>query len=139
MNSNSGVKLSGLFRLMAAGWFGLACVACLSPMIPILPELTWSGLTYAVLVVLFSCLAFGMYGLDKLKAQRGWWRISEKALHVVAVLGGWPGATWGQHVFRHKTQKTSFRLVFWATLGAHFAILCILVYTGLLAPFPRTA
>jgi len=94
---------------------------------------------YAISVVVLSIIAFGLYGFDKIKAARRQWRISERTLHVVAVLGGWPGATWGQHVFRHKTQKVSFRVVFWATLGAHFAVLCVLVYSGLLAPFPRVS
>jgi uncharacterized membrane protein YsdA (DUF1294 family) len=39
-------------------------------------------------------------------------RIPEATLHVAALLGGSPGAVVGQLLFRHKTRKRSFRIVF---------------------------
>ena len=60
---------------------------------------------------------FVVYGIDKRRAkQEGSDRISEKTLHVLSLLGGWPGAIAGQKLFRHKTYKKSFRLVFWLTV-----------------------
>ena len=60
---------------------------------------------------------FVVYGIDKRRAkQEGSDRISEKTLHVLSLLGGWPGAIAGQKLFRHKTYKKSFPLVFWLTV-----------------------
>lgn len=135
MNSGS-IGLAPTFRLMAAGWWVLSLVVLCSTVIPVLPRFAWSAWIYAACVVGFSLVAVLLYGVDKLKAARGWWRISERTLHVCAVLGGWPGAVWGQYLFRHKTQKLTFRAVFWVTLAAHFACVCLLVYFGWLALFP---
>ena len=52
--------------------------------------------------VLMSTLAFALYGVDKRRAARGAWRISEATLHTIELLGGWPGALLGQRMFRHK-------------------------------------
>ena len=61
---------------------------------------------------ILSLIAFGMYGVDKTAAQRKAWRVSEKNLHFVSLLGGWPGALIGQEIFRHKTTKASFQAEF---------------------------
>lgn len=63
-----------------------------------------------------SLLTFAVYGLDKRAARRNDARVSERALHLLAATGGWPGAWLGQRVFRHKTRKQPFRTVFWVTL-----------------------
>jgi uncharacterized membrane protein YsdA (DUF1294 family) len=70
---------------------------------------------YAVL----SVTAFVMYGVDKRAAERGRWRTPEATLHIVSVLGGWPGALLAQRVFRHKTRKQPFRTIFWCTVIAN--------------------
>ena len=54
-----------------------------------------------------------LYGYDKLAAKSLWLRVPERVLHLLAFLGGTPAAIVGQQVFRHKTVKTSFRIVFW--------------------------
>ncbi|MCO8123780.1 DUF1294 domain-containing protein [Stieleria sp. TO1_6] len=53
-----------------------------------------------------------MYGEDKSAARNGRWRTSEATLHLVELLGGWPGALVGQEFFRHKTKKLSFQIDF---------------------------
>jgi uncharacterized membrane protein YsdA (DUF1294 family) len=68
-----------------------------------------------------------IYGVDKRRAKLEGARISEKTLHVLALLGGWPGAIAGQKLFRHKTYKKSFRLVFWLTVLGNL-IESVLVY-----------
>ncbi len=78
----------------------------------------WIALVYAVL----SLLAFGFYGFDKRRARLGGRRIPEKWLHGLELCGGWPGAWIGQRVFRHKTQKTSFRIVFWLIVVLHVSL-----------------
>jgi uncharacterized membrane protein YsdA (DUF1294 family)/cold shock CspA family protein len=63
-----------------------------------------------------SLIAFVAYALDKAAARAGLWRTQESTLHLLALIGGWPGALLAQRQFRHKTAKTSFRVVFWATV-----------------------
>lgn len=58
--------------------------------------------------VVMSVVTFTAYGLDKRAAIRGTWRMREKDLHVLALLGGFPGALIGQHIFKHKRNKRSF-------------------------------
>ena len=65
--------------------------------------------TSASLYVVASVLAFVLYGVDKRAAVAGSRRIPEATLHLVAVLGGWPGAVVAQTVFRHKTQKSELQ------------------------------
>ena len=54
--------------------------------------------------------AICIYGADKKRAIRNQWRISEKALLMLAVIGGSPGALLGMKVFHHKTKKPKFYL-----------------------------
>ena len=51
---------------------------------------------------------FAMF-LDKQKAKRGKWRIPEKTLFLLAIIGGSLGTTLGMHVFRHKTKHWYFK------------------------------
>ncbi len=56
------------------------------------------------------------YGYDKRQAIVGRGRIPEVVLHVAALIGGSGGALLGQGLFRHKTSKVKFRLVFVAII-----------------------
>jgi uncharacterized membrane protein YsdA (DUF1294 family)/cold shock CspA family protein len=62
-----------------------------------------------------SIVAFIAYALDKSAAKNNRWRTPESTLHLLGVLGGWPGALLAQRWLRHKSKKTAFLLVFWAT------------------------
>lgn len=72
-----------------------------------------------VLYLSMSLLAFVLYWRDKHSAKNAKWRIPEQQLHIVELLGGWPGALLGQQLLRHKTQKTSFQVMFWLIVLAH--------------------
>ena len=63
-----------------------------------------------------SLAAWIAYGADKSAARAGAWRIPESTLHILAVIGGWPGALMAQQVLRHKSSKPAFRRAFWATV-----------------------
>lgn len=52
---------------------------------------------------------FAVMGLDKAKAKRGAWRIPEKTLFTVALLGGGIGVWLGMNTFRHKTKHWYFK------------------------------
>jgi len=64
-----------------------------------------------------------VYYLDKRAAIQKRRRVSEATLHLLALVGGWPGAILAQQLFRHKTQKRSFKMVFWLTVLLHCAAL----------------
>lgn len=63
-----------------------------------------------------SFITFLAYAFDKSKAQRGVWRTSESTLHILSLIGGWPGAALAQQLLRHKSQKREFRISFWFTV-----------------------
>ena len=65
----------------------------------------------AILIYLIAVnvVAFILYGADKQKARKKKWRISEKALLGIAVIGGSLGAILGMYVFHHKTKHWYFR------------------------------
>jgi uncharacterized membrane protein YsdA (DUF1294 family)/cold shock CspA family protein len=62
--------------------------------------------------VVASVLAIFAYAFDKSAAMNRRWRTQETTLHLLALVGGWPGAWVSQLLFRHKTRKVSFVLVF---------------------------
>ena len=66
-----------------------------------------------------SLLCYACYFYDKRAAERGHWRISEKSLHLLELLGGWPGALFAQRSLRHKNKKLSYQLVFWLIVSLH--------------------
>jgi uncharacterized membrane protein YsdA (DUF1294 family) len=66
-----------------------------------------------------SVLAFFLYWSDKRRARSDGWRTPENVLHAVELAGGWPGALLAQQVFRHKTRKVSFQVVFWFIVLLH--------------------
>lgn len=66
-----------------------------------------------------SVLAFFLYWSDKRKARSDSWRTPENILHAVELAGGWPGALIAQQVFRHKTRKVSFQILFWMIVVLH--------------------
>ena len=69
-----------------------------------------------VLYVCASVAAFGAYAIDKSAAKNDRWRTPESTLHLLSLMGGWPGAFVAQKVFRHKSSKQSFQIVFWTTV-----------------------
>jgi uncharacterized membrane protein YsdA (DUF1294 family) len=66
-----------------------------------------------------SIVAFLACRSDKRRAEAGQWRIPETTLHLLALLGGWPGAFLAQRAYRHKTAKPSFQVVFWLIVLVH--------------------
>lgn len=70
--------------------------------------------------------AFLIYGADKWKARSGRWRVPEKTLFVLALLGGSIGALTGMKFFHHKTRKWYFRFGIPAILIAQLAIFFLL-------------
>ena len=61
-----------------------------------------------------NLITFMFYGYDKQQSRNNRPRVPEVVLHMLALLGGTPGAFLGQLFFRHKTKKLRFRIIFFA-------------------------
>lgn len=63
-----------------------------------------------VCFVVLNIFGFIQFGVDKQRAQKGQWRISEASLFATALLGGCFGCIAGMKVFRHKTKHKGFTI-----------------------------
>jgi uncharacterized membrane protein YsdA (DUF1294 family) len=70
-----------------------------------------------------STLTYLFYRIDKEAARKGRWRTEEATLHILALIGGWPGALIAQGRLRHKNRKPSFQLAFRTTVLVNCAAL----------------
>ena len=83
-----------------------------------------SYLAYYLLAI--NAVAFIMYGIDKYKAKKAKWRISEATLLLLAVLGGSIGAWMGMKVWHHKTMHKKFKYGIPAILLIQIALMAYL-------------
>ncbi|CAD0329131.1 DUF1294 domain-containing protein [Xanthomonas hortorum] len=79
----------------------------------------------ALLYAAASVVAMIVYRIDKTAAQRGRQRTPETTLHIIALLGGWPGALLAQGLFRHKSSKAAFQAWFWIIVMVNVAVLVL--------------
>ena len=86
--------------------------------------LPWLAGAYAVLAV----LTLGLYAWDKRAAMQARSRIPEQTLPLLALAGGWPGAMLARPLFRHKTRKMSFLVVFYLATAVNLAVLGWLLF-----------
>lgn len=66
------------------------------------------GTVLLVWLAAINLVTFAVYGIDKAKAKRGAWRVPEKTLFLLPLLGGSVGALLGMRVFHHKTKHWYF-------------------------------
>ena len=86
-----------------------------------------SNLFYCCLIVV-NVVTFVVYGIDKWKAMKGRWRISELTLLLLAVIGGSIGALLGMRVWHHKTKHLKFKYGVPLILLAQLALLYFFQY-----------
>ena len=86
-----------------------------------------------LLLIAVNRVSCALYGLDKVKAKRGLWRIRESTLLLVAALGGSLGALLGMELFRHKTKHWTFKILIPLFLLLHMALGVYVVRAGLLS------
>jgi len=98
---------SSLMILAAMFFLGLVVLSVL-----------FAGLHEYILFIylVISVITYVVYAIDKSAAQTGAWRVSESTLHMLALVGGWPGAQIAHQRLRHKSKKEAFRFVFWVTV-----------------------
>lgn len=63
-----------------------------------------------IYLVAINVIGFLAMWIDKRKAENGKWRIQEKTLFMITILGGGIGTIAGMYTFRHKTQKLAFTI-----------------------------
>ncbi len=73
--------------------------------------------------VIASGVSFIAYGFDKSAAMNGRWRTPETTLHLLSLLGGWPGALVAQQMFHHKSRKLEFQVICWITVVLNCGVL----------------
>ena len=124
----AGSTSAPLAVLLVTGWLALLGWGIWTGQLPL-----WWTLG-AVLAV--NLLTLWFYAADKNAAKAQRWRVPENNLHLLSLLGGWPGAWWAQQSLRHKTSKREFLAVYWLTVVAHCAVLAAWV-TGLTTGWMR--
>lgn len=82
----------------------------------------------AVWLIAINLVTLAVYGADKRRARRGAWRVPEKTLFLLPLLGGSVGALLGMRVFRHKTKHWYFVWGVPAILLAQMALAVWLLY-----------
>ncbi len=105
---------SNISLLFAVAFLGFVVASVLSGKLP-LPILG--------LYLIASSVAFLAYALDKSAARNDQWRTKESTLHLLALIGGWPGALAAQRLLRHKSKKQSFQIMFWAIVLINCSVL----------------
>ena len=92
-----------------------------------MPNKLWQLLKWYLLAV--NLCAFVLMGVDKRRARRGAWRVSEKSLFLPALLGGAFGGVLGMGLFHHKTRHWYFRFGFPLLLLLQLVLEIWLVWT----------
>lgn len=87
--------------------------------------------TQWIVILIYLCAinlaAFFAMGLDKWKAKNNAWRIPEKTLFLLVILGGSVGGILGMQLFRHKTRHWYFKWGFPAILVVQILLVLFLV------------
>lgn len=86
----------------------------------------WQILLIYLLVI--NVVGFLLMGIDKLRAKKQVWRVPEKTLFLIAVIGGSIGTNVGMYVFRHKTKHWYFVIGMPLILIAQIALIVWLVF-----------
>ena len=83
-------------------------------------------------LAVLNAVSFFLMGIDKKRAAKGAWRVSEKTLFISAALFGALGGCLGMYLFRHKTKHWYFKVFFPVMLLAQAGILGYIWGAGIL-------
>ena len=79
-----------------------------------------------IYLLVMNVIGFAAMGIDKFKAQHHAWRIPEKTLFGISIIGGSAGTWAGMYAFRHKTKHWYFVKGMPAIFFIHVVIACVL-------------
>jgi uncharacterized membrane protein YsdA (DUF1294 family) len=79
-------------------------------------------------IIIINVYGFLIMGIDKQRAIRGAWRISERSLFLTAIVGGSIGTIAGMKYFRHKTKHWYFKYGMPAILLIQIILVIIVLY-----------
>lgn len=92
----------------------------------------WNALMiYGAALAVMSVVTFVVFAWDKRRAKKNRWRVSERTLHTLELLGGWPGAWLAMRWLRHKSSKKTYRRVWGLIVLLHAAVVIAAVWWGL--------
>lgn len=74
-------------------------------------------------LIAINIIAFIVYGIDKFKATKGYWRIPESTLLLLAIIGGSVGAWLGMMLWHHKTKHWKFMIGVPAVFFFHLSLI----------------
>jgi uncharacterized membrane protein YsdA (DUF1294 family)/cold shock CspA family protein len=111
VSSRYRIGISTLSVFVLAGLLVLPAVA--------LRRLPFDAWQTAACAFVISAITYGAYASDKQRARTKAWRIAESSLHLLELLGGWPGAWLAQARLRHKCSKRSYQFIFWLIILIH--------------------
>jgi uncharacterized membrane protein YsdA (DUF1294 family) len=80
-------------------------------------------LSVGIVLLIINIYGFLLMGIDKNRAKKGRYRISEKKLWIAAIFGGAVGTTIGMNVFRHKTKHKAFQIGMPFLVGVQLVVL----------------
>ena len=72
--------------------------------------------------LIINLLTFIIWGYDKFRATFQQWRVPEKTLTLLIILGGGLGALLGITVFRHKSRKLQYKILSMAFICVHITL-----------------
>ena len=84
----------------------------------------------AFTIAIWNLIIIFIYGIDKYRARKNLWRISEKILIFPAFLFGSIGAMFGMILFNHKTSKIKFRLLIPLSFIFNSLLIILIVYVA---------
>lgn len=87
---------------------------------------------YILVIVYFlimNLVGFITMGIDKIKARKRGWRISERTLILIAFFGGALGSFLGMKIFRHKTKHMKFVILIPLALLVNILVFFVKVLT----------
>ena len=82
--------------------------------------------TLIVYLVIINIVTFLLFGIDKRRAIKNKWRISEAMLLISSLIGGVIGGLFGMSVFHHKTKKIKFRILMPLILMLHIFLVIVI-------------
>ena len=82
----------------------------------------------AVYLVIISIVGFILPPVDKSRAKNGEWRIPEKSLFIVSLLGGAVAMLVSMKIFRHKTKHKRFMIGIPAIIVLHVILIAVMIY-----------